>query len=112
MSKKADNQFFVPHNVLEEDKFLSLSLSAQILYVHLCRIKNIMERCKRLKNDRFFRDIKTLSRETKLNKNTVSKAKQELLKAEYIGIERDSYKASGHRSADVFHLNGYRFKID
>jgi hypothetical protein len=37
---KAKNQFFVPHNVLEEEKFLNMSLSAQILFIHLCKLKN------------------------------------------------------------------------
>jgi hypothetical protein len=104
MTKKADNQFFVPHNVLEEDKFLSLPLSAQMLYVHLCKLKN------RLQKDNFYRDLKTLSRETKMNKNTISKAKMLLLDKQYIGIDRDFYLASGNRSADQFHLNGYRYK--
>ena len=45
-----------------------------------------------------------------MNKNTVSKAKMELLENQYIGIDRDFYVASGNRSADVFHLNGYRYK--
>lgn len=104
MAKKVENQFFVPHNVFEEDKFLSMHLSSQLLYVHLCRLKN------RLQQDKFYRDLKTLSRETKMNKNTVSKAKMELLENQYIGIDRDFYTASGNRSADVFHLNGYRYK--
>lgn len=104
MTKKVDNQFFVPHNVLEEDKFLSLPLSAQMLYIHLCKLKN------RLQTEKFYRDLKTLSRETKMNKNTISKAKMILLEKQYIGIDRDFYIASGNRSADRFHLNGYRYK--
>ena len=101
---KAHNQFFVPHNVLEEEKFLNLSLSAQMLYIHLCRLKN------RLKKEPFFRDLKTLSRETGMHINTLKKAKKELIKGLYIEIERDYYKHSGFRSADRFMLNGYRFK--
>jgi len=102
--KKVNNQFFVPHNVLEEEKFLNMSLSAQMLYVHLCRLKN------RLKIEPFFRDIKTLSRETGMHINTVKKAKKELINNLYIDIERDYYTHSGFRSADRFKLNGYRFK--
>jgi len=104
MTKKANNQFFVPHNILEEDKFLSLPLSAQMLYIHLCKLKN------RLQKEKFYRDLKTLSRETKMNKNTISKAKMLLLEKQYIGIDRDFYLTSGNRSADQFHLNGYRYK--
>ncbi|MFA5049264.1 MAG: helix-turn-helix domain-containing protein [Patescibacteria group bacterium] len=104
--QKASNQFFIPHNVLEEVKFIEMSLSAQILYVHLCRLKN------RMKKEKFYRDIRTLSKETGLHRNTLTKAKQELSDAKYIGIERDSYRDSGQRSADIFHLNGYRYKAE
>lgn len=103
--KKVNNQFFVPHNVLEEDKFLSMPLSAQMLYVHLCKLKN------RLKKEKFFRHIETLARETKMNKNTIIKAKQLLIKTQYIGVEKDYYTSSGNRAADIFHLNGYRYKV-
>lgn len=105
MKKEAYNQFFVPHNVLEEAKFIGLSLSAQMLYIHLCRIKNRMGG-----NEKFYRDIRTLQKETGMHRNTLTKAKKELIKSQFIGVERDCYKASGNRSADVFHLNGYRYK--
>jgi hypothetical protein len=104
MKSLPSNQFFVPHNILEESKFISLSISAQMLYIHLCRIKN------RMGTDKFYRDMKTLSRETGLHINTLKKSKKELKEAQYIGVERDHYTASGNRSADVFHLNGYRYK--
>lgn len=102
---KVTNQFFVPHNVLEEDKFISMSLSAQLLYIRLCKIRN------RMKSEKFYRDIRTLAKETGMNRNTITKAKKELVEAQYIGVERDFYTATGNRSADVFHLNGYRFKV-
>lgn len=101
--KKVDNQFFVPHNVLEEDKFISLTLSAKVLYFWLCKLQNRL-------GPNFYRDLNTLSRETGMHRNTLIKAKKELLKAQYIGVERDCYTASGNRSADVFHLNGFRYK--
>jgi hypothetical protein len=101
--KKANNQFFVPHNVLEEDKFLNMPLSAQILYIHLCRLKN------RLKSDPFFRDLKTLSKETNLHINTLKKAKKELIQNLYIKVKKDYFDGTGYRRADKFVLNGYRF---
>jgi len=106
MKKLAHNQFFVPHNVLEEIKFLEMPLSAQMLYIHLCRLKN------RLRCEKFFRDVRTLAKETGMNKKTITIAKALLVKNQYIGVERDYYTASGNRSADVFHLNGYRFKCE
>lgn len=104
MNNKASNQFFVPHNILEEDNFLSMPLSAQMLYIHLCRLKN------RMKKENFYRHISTLARETKMNKNTVIKAKQILIEKQYIGVERDWYSSTGFRSADRFHLNGFKYK--
>lgn len=102
--KQVINQFFVPHNILEEEKFISMKLSSQMLYMHLCRLKN------RLKNKEFYRDLKTLSRETGMHINTLKKAKKELKKNQYINIKRDYFLHSGHRSADVFSLNGYRYR--
>lgn len=103
MKKQVDNQFFVPHNVLEEEKFVSLSLSAKILYLYLCKLKNRL-------GDHFYRDLNTLARETGISRRSVISAKKELLKAQYIGVERNYYTASGNRSADYFHLNGYKYK--
>ena len=105
MKKTVDNQFFVPHNVLEEDKFTSLPISAKFFYTWLCKLQNRL-------GPRFYRDLDTLSRETGMHRNTVISAKKALLKAQYIGVERDCYTASGNRSADVFHLNGFRYKTD
>lgn len=105
INKEAYDQFFVPHNVLEEDKFISLSLSAQALYVRLCKLKNRL-------GEKFYRDVNTLARETGLSRRSVINAKKELVKAQYIGVERDCYASSGNRSADVFHLNGYRYKAN
>ena len=103
MKKVVDNQFFVPHNVLEEEKFLSLPLSAQVLYIRLCKLKNRL-------GDKFYRDINTLARETGLSRRIVIYAKKALVKTQYIGVEHDCYAASGNRSADLFHLNGYKYK--
>ena len=105
MKKTVDNQFFVPHNVLEEDKYIKLSLSSQVLYIRLCKLKNRL-------GDKFYRDLDTLSRETGLSRRSVINAKKELIKTQYIGVERDCYTASGNRSADVFHLNGFRYKSE
>ncbi len=107
MKKLPKDQFLVPHNILEESKFISMSLSAQMLYIHLCKIKNRMK-----DQEKFYRHISTLEKDTGLHRNTITKAKSELINAQYIEVERDYYTTSGNRSADVFHLNGYKFKID
>jgi len=103
--KKVSNQFFVPHNVLEDEKFINLKLSSQMLYIHLCRLKN------RLKTDNFFRHIKTLAKETKMNVNTVKNAKKELVKLQYIIVKRNHCPISGNRSADIFYINGYKYTV-
>ena len=101
-----NNEFTVPHNVMEEAKFIKLSLSAQMFYIHLCKIRN------RIGKERFFRSLETLSKETGMHENTLKKAKRELVKAQYIGVERSYYKDSGFRAADVYHLNGYRSNVE
>ena len=101
--KVANNQFFVPHNVLEEAKFKNMALSSQMLYIHLCRLKN------RMKTEPFFRDLTTLSNDTGISISTLKRAKKELIKNLYIDIHRDYFKHTGFRSADRFSLNGYRF---
>jgi len=107
MTKKLpQNQFFVPHNILEEAKFLNMSLSAQMLYIHLCKLKN------RMNNQDFYRHMATLEKDTGMHKNTITKAKKELVKAQYIDVVRDHYTSTGRRSADVYHLNGYKFRIN
>jgi hypothetical protein len=100
--KKVVNQFFVPHNVLEEHKFLSLPLSAQMLYIHLCRLQNRLGK-------KFYRSISTLSHETGINQKTIKQAKAKLKDAQYIDITRDYYLHNGFRSADRFSLNGYKY---
>lgn len=100
------NWFKTPHNVLEDAKYIALPLSAQMLYIHLCRLKN------KISQERFYRNMPTLIKETGMSERTLQRAKKVLLKAEYIGIERDAYKANGHRKADIYHLNGFSYKLD
>ena len=109
MKNMPSDQFFMPHNVLEEAKFINLSTSAKVLYMYLCKLKN---RLQTKKSDKFYRHISTLSRDVGLCSRTIMKAKQELIKAQYIEVERDYYTTSGNRSADVYHLNGYKYKIN
>jgi len=99
---KEVNFFKFPHNVLEENKFLLMQKSSQLLYLHLCKLKNRL-------GDNFYRSVDTLSKDTNFNRNTIKKAKKELVKNLYIDVERDHYICNGNRSADRFHLNGYKF---
>jgi len=98
----ASNQFFMPHNVLEDAKFKNMRGSAQLLYMYLCKLKNRL-------GDNFYRSLETLSDDTGMSKNSIKSAKKELEKNLYIDIDRDYYSHSGYRSADRFALNGYRY---
>ena len=98
----ASNQFFVPHNVLEEVKFKKMKPSSRLLYIYLCKLDN------RLK-DNFYRSLEDLSEDIGLSKNSIKSAKKELEKNLYIDIKRDYYTHNGFRSADRFALNGYRY---
>jgi hypothetical protein len=102
MKKTKINYFPLPHNVLEDAKFKTLSPCARILYVYLCKLKNRI-------GDNFYRSLETLSQDTGFHKNSIKKAKKELVEALLIDIERDYYSHNGYRSSDRFKLNGYRY---
>ncbi len=99
------NQFFVPHNVLEEDRFIKMTSSAKVLYMYLCKLKNRMPN-----KINFYRSIQSLSRDTGMCIKTIKKAKKELIKNMYIDVIRDTFLHTGFRSADRFVLNGYKSK--
>lgn len=105
---KASNQFFVPHNVWEEDRFLSMPDSAKTLHTVLCKLKNRLEQ----KDGWFYRSIKDLMNDTHLSERTVKRAKKLLFKLKYIDIKRGKEAHFTDRSPDYFRLNGYKFKLD
>jgi len=108
MKKKIGyNQFFVPHNVLEDVKFQKMPLSARYLYVILCKLAN-----RHADYDGwFYRSLSNLEIDAHMSRNAVSKAKQILVKNKFIDIKRGYYEHSRLRTYDYFRLNGFRFKV-
>ncbi|MHA1738163.1 MAG: helix-turn-helix domain-containing protein [Candidatus Heimdallarchaeota archaeon] len=102
MTDKASNQFFMPHNVLEEAKFRNQTPSAKILFMYLCKLKNRL-------GDDHYRSIGSLAHDAGLSINSIKSAKKELEKNMYLDVKRDYFLNSGYRSADRFHLNGYKY---
>jgi|APFre7841882654_1041346.scaffolds.fasta_scaffold102997_2 hypothetical protein len=99
------NNFLVPHSVTEDIKFIKQTASAKYLYTILCKLAN------RYSDDKgwFWRSMRNLAQDCGLNTKTVSKAKQELLKNEFIDVKHTFYQHSKKRTYDSYRLNGFRF---
>lgn len=97
------NEFSLPHQVFEDTNFKNLKISSKFLYCYLAKLKNRFGNT----DGWFWRDEETISRDTKMHRNTISMAKKELKGAGFISITRGHYIQTGHRGADYFKLNGY-----
>ncbi len=106
MKNQPINNFFVPHSVLEDEKFYNQKPCTQLLYIHLCKLTNRYSD----ENGWFWRSLKSLSRDTGLNIKTVIRAKKELLENKFIDVEAGYYEHSKKRTYDYYRLNGFRFK--
>lgn len=106
MYTSTNNNFFVPHTVTEDIKYLEMPLSAKFLYQILCKLAN------RHADEKgwFWRSIPQLSKDTGMNKKTVSVAKKKLLINEFIDVQPTFFKHSKKRSYDSYRLNGFRFR--
>ena len=102
-NEKVINQFFVPHNILDEGKFKKMKKSSQLLYIYMCKLKN-------RHGDGFYKHIEDFQKETNMGLSTIRKAKQQLIDKKYINVKRDFYLHGGYRSADRYYLNGYKYQ--
>ena len=101
-----NNNFFVPHAVIEDIKFKDLPDSAKILYITLCHLAN-----RHADNDGWFwRSIKQLCEDTGKERKTVLLAKKILKKKEFIDVKPTFYQHSKRRTYDSYRLNGFRFR--
>jgi len=98
--------FKCSHDVYEDPKFLSMPLSAQILYTHLCRLANRLSD----KEGWFYHGLTGLQKQTEMSKRTIINAKRELVKNQFIDVKRGYYEHTRQRTYDYFRLNGFRFK--
>ena len=81
MAKKLFNEFGVPHEILEDSKFKKISASTQVLYIHLCKLRNRY-------SERY--------------------AKNLLKKYNFIEVKRGQYVHGKQRSPDWYRVNGYK----
>ena len=101
------NNFFCPHDVIEDPKFKSQPLSARYLYVIFCHLANT----KADSEGWFYRSIPQLMQDSGLGRTAVIKAKRILEQNQFIDIKRTYFKHSKQRTYDNFRLNGFRFKV-
>ena len=104
MTKKMYNEFTLPHEVLEDPKFNKLKISSKALYMYLGKLQN------RYGTDDgwFWRSQLMLIQDTGMSKNTINRAKKELIKSGYLETKRGKFVHNKHRAPDYYRLNGYR----
>lgn len=97
------NEFSLPHEVFESNRFKGLRISSRILYCYLAKLKN------RYANEEgwFWRSNETLSDEIGINIKTIKRAKRILKEKGFIETKRGYYVSTGHRAPDWYKLNGY-----
>ena len=89
-SKKKDEDkqppyFKVSHTVTSDPKFLKLKMSEQLLYFHLCRLRNRLTNGKHHTPERWFwRKNEMLMEDTGLSHGALFKARKGLLEKNYI----------------------------
>jgi hypothetical protein len=66
------NFFRVSHGVLESEQFKQLPVTAKLLYIYLCKLRNRLAK----DNGEFFRSDTILERDTGLSNFTIRKAKR------------------------------------
>jgi hypothetical protein len=108
------NSFLVPHDTLENPKFLELSSCCFKLYITLCKIYNRMEweNNKPLQSRWFYHSIEQLSDKSKMDVKSVIKAKKLLNENHFIDIQKGFYVNGRLKSADYFRINGFRMRND
>ena len=101
------NFFGVPHQVYEMPRFKSLSSTAKVLYMDMCRLKNRFEDG----DGYFWHTAEMLSIDTGLSRRTVFNAKKELVAAKFIETSHGRH-TDGSRHADWYKVNGFNIRID
>lgn len=103
-NRKLHNEFTIPHEVLEDPKFLNLTFGAKVLYMFLCKHKNRYSQ-----SDGFFwRSMAQLSNDIKMSESTTKRSKKELKEAGFIEIKRGKYSHKKNRAPDWYGLNGFK----
>ena len=103
---EVENYFKLSHEVYEDSKFLKMSSSSIKLYVILCKLTNYYTK----EGEWFFRSINELVNDSKMSLRTISMAKKELIKNNFIEVKRSYMKSTNLRSYDSYRVLGYRFK--
>jgi len=99
-----NNNFLVPHAVLEDIKYIQLPISAKFLYTIHCKLANRYAD----KEGWYWRSIPQLVRDSGLNRKTVISANKKLKKEEFIDISATFYEHSKKRTYNSYKLNGFR----
>lgn len=86
---KQEAFFMISHGPFTDPKFVALKPTAQILYVHLCRLRNICNGKKKTSDHSFWRWDSTLMLETGLTRSTLYRARDDLASSGFIFVEKE-----------------------
>lgn len=95
------NEFPIPHEILESNRFKRMKISSKYLFVILCKLKNRFGDSE----GKFFRRIDDLMVDSGLGRSSITRAKKELVKEEFLIIEEGLSSETYLRSADWFMVN-------
>ena len=90
------NYFRISHRVVEHEKFKKLKPGAKVLYMILCHLRNRHGD----EDGVFFRTDRKLAVDSGLNSDTISKSKQELIRAGFL-----KWRKGGPRRACLYQIN-------
>jgi len=100
------NNFFVPHSVMEDIKFINLPASTQMLYIHYCKLANRHADGVGW----FWRSIAQICKDTDFDKKTVISGNKRLLENEFIDVKTTFFAHSKKKTYNSYRLNGFRFR--
>ena len=91
--------FSMSHSIIASKQWIELSMPSKILYQVLCRLS---DKYKTRDNKWFFRSIRHLAEETGLNKDTITKARNELIDRGFIVV--NITKDHNRKKATKYHI--------
>ena len=100
--------FKVPTSIIEAQCFPPLSSSARLLYFTLCYCLNRFTDGKEPEKDYFFCTSEELQKLTGLSRNTLFKARKELMDFQFIEYWRSSTETKAGKGLTTWHKGHYR----
>ena len=105
MITETRHYYKVPFEITYTIKFKKMKLSAQVLYMVMCRIANNYAN----EEGWFYHSINDFSEKSGLQRKTVLTSKKDLEKNGYIDVKRSQYAHTKQRACNYYRINGFSF---